>query len=198
MKKAMMLFAALTLCAASAQNNPGGRSTGTASTNLIFNTTVLPGCAVNLDSSYTSQEGATYNGTDVNPEKLEITVAGRGGNTMLRCQTGTGVNFRVSGGESLDSIKGFDAGVMDYEIDNGGIGSVSFSGDMSLHRVLNGTSFDDNKRLDGKYSVKIKKFNIAGGNGDTYGMTATFTPKAGEFEPMVGEYTGTLVLNVDY
>ncbi|MHA0043916.1 hypothetical protein [Deinococcus sp. PEB2-63] len=196
MKKAMMLFAALTLCAANAQNNPGGRSAGAASTDLIFNTTVVPGCAVNLDGSYISQDGATYNGTDVNPEKLEITVAGRGGNTMLRCQTGTTVTFGVTGGVSTDVEQTFN-GTMDTPDPS----NILFSGRLTL--VLAGfqntnNAGDDNKNVRGDYKVRITKNNVAGGNGDTYGMKATFTPDPGWFEAMVGEYTGTLVLNVDY
>ncbi len=191
MKKAMMLVAALTLSVANA-----GRSEGSASTDLIFKTTVVPGCAVALASSYTSQNG-TYNGTDVNPETLNLSAPGTGfgegsETPMLRCQTGTGVNFGVNG-----AVAGFSAGVMDSPQ----VSNVSFSGRLTL--VLNGwqgswNAGDDNKNVRGNYNVSITKYNIGTGNGDTYGMTASFTPDAGWFEAMVGDYTGTLTLNVDY
>ncbi|GGL03029.1 hypothetical protein [Deinococcus radiotolerans] len=191
MKKAMMLFAALTLSVANA-----GRSEGRASTDLIFKTTVVPGCAVALASSYTSQTG-TYNGTDVNPEALNLgapgTGFGEGSSTpMLRCQTGTGVNFAVNG-----ATQSFQAG----EMNSPQTSNVSFSGRLTL--VLNGwqgtwNAGDDNKNLRGNYTVNITKYNMASGNGDTYGMDASFTPDAGWFEAMVGDYTGTLTLNVDY
>lgn len=187
MKKMFLLAAAVSMSFASA-----GRSEGSATTDLVFNTQVVAGCAVSLAGQYASQTGATYSGTDASPEALNISAGEAASAPLLRCQTGTGVS--ISAGEAA---QGFTGGQMDSP----DASTVALSGDMSL--VLDGwantyNSNDDNKTLRGAYSVVFTKRNIAGGNGDTYALTAAFTPSRGQFEPMVGNYSGTLNVAINY
>lgn len=187
MKKAILLMAAVSMSFASA-----GRSAGNASTSLVFNTEVVAGCAVSLASQYASQTGATYNGTDTTPEVLSISAGVATTAPLLRCQTGTGVSISAGG-----ATKGFAGGTMDTPDPS----NVELSGNMSL--VLAGwagtnNAGDDNKTLDGVYKVVFTKRNIPGKNGDDYVLAASFTPNKGQFEPMVGKYSGTLNVAINY
>ncbi|WP_158263749.1 hypothetical protein [Deinococcus arcticus] len=74
---------------------------------------------------------------------------------------------------------------------------VTLSGRLSL-RLNGGTSSDDNKTLDGDYTIVFTKNNIAGGNGDTYRMRASFKPDNNWYEAMVGDYVGTVNVTVEY
>ncbi|MFC4424663.1 hypothetical protein [Deinococcus navajonensis] len=190
MKKAVMIMAAVSMGFAQAQT--GGRSAGDAKTNLVFNMKVVPGCAVFLAGSYSSDPtNASYNGTDANPTKLTINAAG-GDNVNLRCQTGTVVSISATATEGVGN--GFQVVTTTDK-------TPPIEGRLSL--VKNGFTLvegnnNDDKTLDGKYSVNLEKFNIAGGNGDTYKLSASFTPDKGQFEPEVGDYSGTVYVTINY
>lgn len=196
MKKALMIMAAVSMGMAQAQNT-GGRSAGSASTALNFKMEVVAGCAVNLLGSYTSAEGAKYNGTDATPETVSVNTK-TGDNYNFQCQTGTNVKI------SATSLYGQGA---TFEVTSQTSGDrtapTTFDGRMSLARegftlVAGSTTNNDDKTLEGDYRLAFQPGNIPARNGDYYSIMATFKPKAGQFEPQVGKYTGTINVTVSY
>ncbi len=193
MKKALMIAAMVSMTVANAQ---GGRSAGSASTDLNFYMKVVPGCAVSLEASYDSAKGATYNGTDAAPETVTVNTLS-GGQPNFRCQTGTKVTITASAlygvGNTFKVVKDTDSDTAPTILD----------GDMSLARegftlTQGNTTNRDDKTLEGKFKVLFAPGNIPFGNGDIYGIVAAFTPNKGQFEPQVGDYKGTLNIMVNY
>ncbi|WP_221091334.1 hypothetical protein [Deinococcus aquaedulcis] len=186
MKKALMIAAALCTTVASAQ---GGRSSGSATTNLVFNMKVVPGCAVFLNASYNSTPAAAkYNGTDTAPETVSIDAAGNDVN--LRCQTGTVVTISAKATEGIGNT--FNTVTITDS-------TPPIQGRLSLVRAgFTLPPNNDDKTLEGDYKVNFTKFNVTGGNGDTYKLSASFTPDKGQFEPEVGDYSGTVYITINY
>lgn len=199
MKKALMVAALISMTMAQAANNPGGRSPSpsSASTALNFHMEVVAGCAVNLNSSYDSAMGATYNGTDTTPETVTIdTTPAGGGGPNFRCQTGTPVTITATG------LKGEGTTFNVSTITDSDQAPTTLNGEMSL--LLANFSFgpggnNDDKTLEGDFVLSFQPGgNVPATNGDMYSMVATFKPHAGQFEPTVGNYTGTLNVSVAY
>lgn len=193
MKKALMIAAAVSMTMAQAQ---GGRSAGSASTDLNFYMKVVPGCAVSLAGSYDSAKDATYNGTDANPATVSITTATADA-PNFRCQTGTKVTITATGlygvGNTFKVTKETDSDTAPTILD----GKMSLARDGFVLKEGNTTNNDD-KTLEGQWKLVFAPGNVPGGNGDIYGIFATFTPNKGQFEPQTGDYKGTLNVTVNY
>ncbi|MFC6661097.1 hypothetical protein [Deinococcus multiflagellatus] len=100
-----------------------------------------------------------------------------------------------------DATASNTSGSFTGQIDSPASSNVVLTGIMSLRlqpQAGANNYNDDNKTLDGAYSIIFNKQNVAGGNGDTYFLTASFTPTAGQFESMVGDYVGTVNVTVEY
>lgn len=195
MKKALMVAAMVSMTVAQAANNPGGRSAGSASTDLNFYMKVVPGCAVNLAGSYDSNKDATYNGTDATPATVSVDTTTTG-SPNFRCQTGTKVTITASAlygvGNTFKVTKETDTDKAPTVLD----------GKMSLVRngftLGPGNNNNDDKTLEGLWKLTFAPGNVPGGNGDIYNILAIFTPDKGQFEPETGDYKGTLNVSVNY
>lgn len=194
MKKALMVMALVSMSVAQAA---GGRSAGTAATDLNFYMKVVPGCAVNLAASYDSAKGATYNGTDATPETVTVNTT-PAGEPNFRCQTGTKVTITASAlygvGNTFKVIKDSDTDTAPTVLD----GVMSLARDGFVLTPGNNANNNDDKTLEGKFKLTFSPGNVPGGNGDIYNILATFTPDKGQFEPTTGDYKGTLNVSVSY
>ncbi|WP_133161754.1 hypothetical protein [Deinococcus koreensis] len=193
MKKALMIVAAVSMGMAQAQSNGDSRSPGSAKTALNFHMAVVPGCAVDLNASYDSAKGATYNGTDKNPATVVVSTYGKEPN--FRCQTGTRVTIKA------ETLYGKGNTFVVEKITDSDTAPTVLDGKMSLaldgFDLSAGTNNDD-KTLEGEFVLTFGPGNVPGGNGDIYSMLAAFKPKPGQFEPTVGNYKGTLNVTVSY
>ncbi|MFC4454793.1 hypothetical protein [Deinococcus sonorensis] len=194
MKKALLIAAMASMTVAYAENNPGGRDPGAASTALNFYMTVVPGCAVNLAPSYDSKTDKTYNGTDTTVQSVVVDTTSTG-NPNFRCQTGTNVTITAKALYGVGNT---------FEVQTttaSGKAPTTLNGMMSLvlkgYTLASGVNNDD-KTLEGAYKLEFAPGNVPGGNGDIYNILATFTPDKGQFEPTVGDYKGTLNVSVNY
>ncbi len=72
------------------------------------------------------------------------------------------------------------------------------SGRLSLVRT-GGTITEDDKTLEGDYSVTLTETPFANGqDGDTWNLSAEFQADEGQFEPAIGVYSGTVSVSVEY
>ncbi|MFB9992326.1 hypothetical protein ACFFLM_10160 [Deinococcus oregonensis] len=198
MKKMMLLAAVLSTSFALA-----GRAPESASTNMVFGMDVVAGCAVSLADSYSSSpEDATYSGTDATAAVLNIT-AGNEGAPNFRCQTGTQMTLKSTSSYALGNTA--DTVLNEQKSASGGGNpfnptgnTLTTSGRLSLIRA-GGVLNNDDKTLEGNYTVTLAEDPFQNGqNGDTWNLSATFQADEGQFEPAIGEYSGTVYVTVDY